>query len=438
MPGPLADTFSALYNVSGDTVQLMLNWGPIWYLPLAIPVAYWLDQRSGLKWSTMLFLVLVVLGVVLRCLARDNSTLSIVLLHIGFSLNAIAGPCAMGAVSRLAEDWFPATERGLATAVAAQANIFGTAIAFLVGPYVVDEDTMAKLQLYNYIGLGFCATTLVASLVYFPVQPPSPPSLSAASQSHGSSAFTPAKLWAALWDMCRNKDFIILCLAYGITCGMASGWNSTLAINLQALNYGQDQAGWIGFATVIAGNIGGILLGRLVDRFRHHKLVISIMLTGSVLSLAWFSLLVQKVFPDAWTMGNAGFIQIFVSATLAGFFINSSVPVYFELSIEATYPLPEGSVVMVMTILNNASTLVLLLVPLSNAAAAFNYIFTAACGVITLIVILFYTEGSRRYRVDAGKEAIGDDDDDQHAKVHHDAAVRLLQGDGLSMQAYDA
>lgn len=40
-------------------------------------------------------------------------------------------------------------------------------------------------------------------------------------------------------------------------------------------------------------------------------------------------------------------LQIFAVGTIAGFAINSVVPVYFELSIEATFPLPEATVVMV-------------------------------------------------------------------------------------------
>lgn len=33
LPGPLSTTFSDIYGVSGDTVQLMLNWGPIMCVP---------------------------------------------------------------------------------------------------------------------------------------------------------------------------------------------------------------------------------------------------------------------------------------------------------------------------------------------------------------------------------------------------------------------
>lgn len=104
------------------------------YLPFAIPAAFWLDQRTGLKWATITNIVLVTLGVVLRCFARDASTLSIALLHVGFILNAIAGPVAMGAVSRLAEDWFPVAERGTATAIAAQVSHLNSMVALASAP----------------------------------------------------------------------------------------------------------------------------------------------------------------------------------------------------------------------------------------------------------------------------------------------------------------
>lgn len=136
-----------------------------------------------------------------------------------------------------------------------QSNLFGSAIAFIVGPYYVSDNSLGSLMNYNYMGVALSAFNLVCALAYFPAQPPTPPSVSsgeasgllarghrraccmelspvnrrllmsacvpclpAAAQAH-EGAFTPRKLWASLAQMCRNKNFIILCLAYGITCG---------------------------------------------------------------------------------------------------------------------------------------------------------------------------------------------------------------------------
>lgn len=66
---------------------------------------------------------LVVGGCVCRLVATTQQPWSITLLHLSYVFNAIAGPVAMGCVSKVAENWFPAAERATATAIAAGASV---------------------------------------------------------------------------------------------------------------------------------------------------------------------------------------------------------------------------------------------------------------------------------------------------------------------------
>jgi hypothetical protein len=93
-------------------------------------------------------------------------------------------------------------------------------------------------------------------------------------------------------------------------------------------------------------------------------------------------------------------IQIFVAATLVGLFLNTAVPIFFELSIEATYPVPEATVCTVMTTMNNFGSLVMLFIPITQAATAFNFVFAATVGVLALAVIFVYQNKGKRQRVD--------------------------------------
>lgn len=86
-----------------------------------------------------------------------------------------------------------------------------------------------------------------------------------------------------------------------------------------------------------AGNVGGVLLGHLIDRFRYHKVILTTLLTAATLSLIWFAFLVENLIPPT-------LMQVFAAATLAGLFVNSAIPIFFELSIEATHPIPEATV----------------------------------------------------------------------------------------------
>lgn len=144
--------------------------------------------REGLRYSVILGSVLVTAGAALRCIARDAGTLSLVWLHLSYVLNAIAGPVAMSGVSKVSEEWFPPSQRALSTALAANANGLGAAIAFLLGPQFVGADSsFAGLMDYNWLCLGLTALNTVAIVAYWPSRPPHPPSLSAGASGGSSS-----------------------------------------------------------------------------------------------------------------------------------------------------------------------------------------------------------------------------------------------------------
>ena len=121
VPGALEPTLQAVYGMDQDTVQLLLNYGPIFYCVAMLPVMWSID-RHGIRPMTLAGIALVLAANAMRCFANDASALSIGIVHVSFILNAIAGPAAMAIPSKLAEDWFPAHERTTATAISALGN----------------------------------------------------------------------------------------------------------------------------------------------------------------------------------------------------------------------------------------------------------------------------------------------------------------------------
>lgn len=243
IPGPIADTVQDVFNIDGNTVQLLLNWGPIAFLPFMLPFGYWLDRPGGLRWATVFSMALVTAGAAIRCFVFSPSPASVGLLHVSYILNDIAGPVSMGAVSVLAERFFPVSQRATATALAAEANILGGAASFVIGPLMVGSSgaNVAGLKAYMYVCCGICVVTLVAMIAYFPSAPPLPPSRTAHDAAGESAHFNWATFVRALRSMVTNRDFVVLALAYGLGGGMSSGWSSTLDLNLSALGYDQSQ-----------------------------------------------------------------------------------------------------------------------------------------------------------------------------------------------------
>ncbi len=79
--------------------------GPICYLLAVVPTSWLLDTR-GLRLVCLLAAGGVFLGCALRCFRADNSTLCLVLAHVGQALNGLAGPVAMAAAPVLSATWW--------------------------------------------------------------------------------------------------------------------------------------------------------------------------------------------------------------------------------------------------------------------------------------------------------------------------------------------
>ncbi len=59
--------------------------------------------------------------------------------------------------------------------------------------------------------------------------------------------------------------------------------------------------------------------------------------------------------------------SLYVSVIFLAIIINSTIPLYFEVTVEGTYPVAEGITAMIMTWLNNFYGLLFLLVMLDNS-----------------------------------------------------------------------
>jgi hypothetical protein len=91
-----------------------------------------------------------------------------------------------------------------------------------------------------------------------------------------------------------------------------------LDAHAQVLNITPQQAGWVGFAGTLAGNIAGVALCRVVDKMRRIKGILVGVLCASAACYAVFTLYVQQIFPAAWYDGNAPFITTLLLAMVRG------------------------------------------------------------------------------------------------------------------------
>lgn len=404
--GPIQNSAVHAYGFSKSDIAVLVLWGPVGFIPWLLFM--WLMDKKGLRASLLLSAFLMLLGSVLRSVPLTDEPLRRWLIHGGQFLNGLAGPTIMSAGPYLSTTWFAPDQRATATAVASLFCYLGSAASFVVGPLVVPfpnntQHTMLwmagtgsvttikdRIQLVLYAEMGAIAILFAAVLLYFPSRPPLPPSVAAASQrlSYRSS----------ICRLLSNIRFLMIALAYAVPTGVAAGWVGVLDMVLTPAKVSQVDAGWIGFWSTIGGCVFGIAMARFADSIRGMlKLILVLMLAGASLASTWFTLTCLSQYTHLPSTAAI----LYTSCILIGIFINSSVPIFFELFIETVYPVPEGITCGVVTFLGNLVTGLLLffLTFYCTEVSWLNWCLVGSC-LFSLVLLLFFRETYDRLYLD--------------------------------------
>nr|XP_056717414.1 solute carrier family 49 member 4 [Euleptes europaea] len=402
--GPIQSSARRAFAFSGMDIALLVFWGPIGFAPCF--AFMWLMDKKGLRVTVLLTSSLMVLGAGLRCVPVTDQTTRKWLIHGGQLLNGLAGPTVTSAAPFLSTTWFSPDERATATAIASLISYLGGAFSFLVGPLVVPgpngsstpplasesspEYIKDRIEAVLYAEFGIVALIFSAALAYFPSRPPFPPSVAAASQR--------LSYRRSFCRLLSNPRFLMIALAYAIPLGVFSGWSGVLDWILTPAHVSQVDAGWIGFWSILGGCVFGIALARFADFIRGMlKLILILLLSGATLASIWFTLTcVTTVIHLPLTTAT-----LYTSCILLGVFLNSSVPIFFELFVETVYPVPEGITCGVVTFLSNIFMGVLLffLTFYHEEFSWFNWCLPGSC-LLSLLLILCFRESYDRLYLD--------------------------------------
>lgn len=402
--GPIQNSALRAFGFSKSDIAVLVLWGPVGFLPWFLFM--WLLDKKGLRSSLLLSVFFMLLGAAVRSVPLREPQLRRWLIHGGQLLNGLAGPTVMSAGPFLSTTWFGPDQRATATAVASLFCYLGGAASFLVGPLVVPapNDTLAapaaaaaadssirdRIQLVLYAELAVIAVLFAAVLLYFPSRPPRPPSVAAAGQrlSYRSS----------VCRLLRNLRFLMIALAYAVPTGVVAGWAGVLDMVLTPARVSQVDAGWIGFWSTVGGCVFGVAMARFADSIRGMlKLILVLMLAGASLASTWFTL---TCLSRVTHLPSTAAI-LYTSCILVGVFINSSVPIFFEVSMETVYPVPEGITCGVVTFLGNLVTGLLLffLTFYCTDLSWLNWCLTGSC-LFSLVLVLFFRESYDRLYLD--------------------------------------
>jgi MFS family permease len=388
VPGLLFSTYSdasGVYHLSGDAVNLLLNYGPIFFLLAAAPVFFSLD-RHGIRPMTLLGSALVLLSNAVRCLANDSSAASIALLHASYILNALAGPAAMAIPAKLAEDHFPPEERTRATAIAALSN--------QAGPIIIQAAVAAAwpaATAHDNFGLNafLAALSLLSSLacaLHFPSHPPAAPSASAALARKAEASMTAGALLGSVRSLLRSRPYLIILAAYSVVLGLSTCTTALLTQNITALGGTQAASGWIGLAANLSSVLCGIAVSGLADALKGRapgapRLLLVACMALSSLGAAGYTLVLGAAQARA---GSSALLLFAVAFSVSQSAISAGVPLLFDLAAEFTFPTPEGVQLGLITAANNAVSLLLFFAPSSSFFLWANWAYVAVAGLFAL------------------------------------------------------
>eukprot|EP00949_MAST-11_sp_MAST-11-sp1_P002929 g2929.t1 len=410
--GPIAQQSQSLLQWKAAEIAQLSNWGPYAYLVAVYPNTLLMDYY-GLKTSCVIAGVLIFLGAALRILpwyigdmvASDTSTTT-VLINVGQILNGLAGPFAMSAGPVVSSRWFAPRERALATAVISVSNYGFCSIVFVLGPLLVpakfeDRKSIESEDLYKYMLYSLiCATGLLIGCISMPAKPPTPPCPSATHVRVSSS-------FASVKRLFGNTNFILLLASYGLITGFYTAWGGFLEPNLQRLGIFSEReasiaAGWLGFWGAIAGAFSGIFFSVISGRFEKGSAMRPLVLLSSILggvgSVAFALQCEGNLLPNK----SVPFYALVLLAGFNAFWINGTIPLFFELSCEASFPVSEAAVTSVLTLANNITCLIFNLCAQSEFLAYYlNWFVACVCILSAMLVFVVKPDAlNLRTRVD--------------------------------------
>lgn len=262
-------------------------------------------------------------------------------------LVGLAGTVFVSAPPMLAAVWFPPTERTTATAISLAANQLGTAGSYLesffvrqpgrgVSPADVKEDIRSVMSCEAVIAL----VLFMLAVAYFPPGPPSPPSI--------TSAIPRLRYRESLSSILRNRDLMLLILAFSMFASVSVAWMSVLNYSLKEIGMGQGEAVWVGLVSPFSSALFGLVSSRLTDlAYGHVRASLLVLTFLSCSCFFWFSLMTWHTIPPArW--------QVYASVA-GGLSLNFAMsPLFVELAVETAYPSPEAVVAGAALALDNA------------------------------------------------------------------------------------
>ena len=388
---PIQGPVQQLYGWSDDFIVWLGNAANITFCVLVIPLGALVDSPQGMRIPLLVTVLALCVNSGLRCVPvpwvgqRGYDSLQMV----SMLANGLAGTLESLAPPVLSALWFPVHERATATAVMATANTLGTAVGFSVAFAVPasgsNEDISTALNRVYWGMFLVCLSTLGAMVLYFPNKPPSPPAASCSIER--------VPVLPGLIQLAGHGRFWVVVFTMALPLGVYAAWLNVLDINLKAFAFSQTDAAWVGFASTVAGAIGGVVMGRFADAFPGRLTrIIAVLYTAATACVLAFALICIGALPFSLP-------AVYALSVATGFLMYATYPLFFELAIETSFPIPEACTAAALVCAQAVVQSAYLFIPPSIGTAWMNWALVA-CPISAVAVLLTFKEKYTRLNAD--------------------------------------
>ncbi|KAG3112808.1 hypothetical protein PI124_g6952 [Phytophthora idaei] len=362
------------------------------YIPCSF-IGSWIMDKFGLRFGILLGGLLQAGGAGLRFFACSfDSTQEPYVTVLGQLLASFAMPFMVNSPAVLSSNWFPSSMRATSTSVAINANAMGTAIVYLIAPFVVLSS--GEVPFYNFCIAVLAGSAWVVALLFFQSYPKS-----------GHDQFVPISHleddydWSQWANAFSHSGFWHTAVAFSIAECVLNAMCALLTKFLSVTNFSTTQIGVFGAVFIISSLVGSQIISREVDKMRSHKAALQLCLLLVALGIALFRL-VPKV-EIHFTL---------LSLLFLGFVLGPVQPIALELGVECAFPTSAATVAALQQLCGNFLSALavpalstLLRTHLSATGAETSYIFYSPEWILvlmtttTFIIICCFDGEHKRY-----------------------------------------
>lgn len=277
------------------------------------------------------------------------------------------------------------------------ANGISVAIAFILIPTLtVSVDTMPL----SVLVCAIISTVAILPVFFMSENPPTHPSLSAATLQTTTLNGTYLSFWSSLLKVAKNRQFWILWFGFSIFVAFFDVFSTLINQIVLPFGYSNADSGIFGMVLILAGLFGAIITGPYIDKTKKHKLVLKLLTPMIAIMYIIFIFVVRPNF----------FAGICITTALLGIFSFGLLPVVLELGVECTYPMTPSSSTSLLWIGGQLFSIIFLFVaealkdnsPKADPPQNFMHVLIlfGVCSVITAAIVVFsYNEDN--HRIDA-------------------------------------